>query len=284
MEIKKLLENGRKSLSQSGIVNSGFEAELLLAEILKCDRVYFYTHGFDNVSSESVIEYQNMIDRRCLHEPIAYIIEKKEFMGLSFTVNPNVLIPRPDTEPMIEYLLDLLKEKFSQGSKILDLCTGSGCIGISIKKYYPQGEVLLSDLSPRALEIAKINGDHLVSGKVGYLESDLFEELSEGNKFELIVSNPPYIKRNDIKELMKDVLDYEPKLALDGGETGLDFYKRIIKDGKKYLKENGYLALEIGDDQEQEIEEILVFNGYFNIKRMKDLSGKVRCLIGESAP
>lgn len=281
MNIKDLLALGRAGLKEAAIENPGFEAELLLSKVLDCDRIFFYTHSQENVSKESEDWYINFVKRRCANEPMAYILEEKEFMGLSFFVNDKVLIPRPDTEPMVEYLLDFLGENYKEGAKIFDLCTGSGAIGISLKKYFKQGEVTLGDISEDALEITKINSETLVRGEVQLILGDLFQGVPKEQKFDLIVSNPPYIKKEDLKGLSKDILNYEPSLALDGGDSGLDFYERITCDAKDYLNEKGILALEIGDEQEALVKKLLSIHGYKKIIGIKDLTGKTRSLIGE---
>jgi len=282
MDVKGLLALGRAALYKSGIEYPGLEAEILLNNILDCDRIVFYAHPEKSVVSEKQEAYLKAIERRCQYEPVAYIIGHKEFMGLDFLVNVSVLIPRPDTEPMVEYLLESLISDYPTGAKVFDLCTGSGAIGISIKRYFPQGEITLGDISKDALLVAKANGKLLVQGEITLCQGDLFEALPESEKFDLIVSNPPYIKNSDMEALSPDILNYEPHLALDGGASGLDFYERIITEASDYLSSTGTLALEIGDDQEDGVFELLIKNGYTAVEKKQDLSGHVRCLIGRS--
>jgi release factor glutamine methyltransferase len=281
MDIKTLLECARIDLQKHGIEQSRLEAEILLGDVLDCNRIFFYAHPKDCVEFSDEEKYFKLIKRRCLNEPIAYIIGKKEFMGLEYEVNPNVLIPRPDTEPMVEYLIAWLKKSGSKNKRILDLCTGSGAIGIALKYYYPQGEVFLSDISDQAIAIAKKNAENLVNCEVQLCQGDLFEAVKKTDQFDLIVSNPPYIKKNDMGKLACDILNYEPHLALDGGESGLDFYERIIIEAKSHLKDEGILALEIGDDQDDAVNKLLEKNNYIIIKKESDLTGHVRCLVGE---
>lgn len=281
MTIKDILDFGRQSLTQAGIEYPGLEAEILLSGILDKDRVYFYTHSQELMEIKQAETYRSAIQRRCQLEPVAYILEKKEFMGMDFFVNSHVLIPRPDTEPMVEYLLEYLQGNYPAGAKILDLCTGSGAIGISIKKNFKQGKVSLSDFSAEALTVAKINASQLVNGELSLYEGDLFAAIPQGESFEVIVSNPPYISREDMKLLARDIIEYEPHMALDGGDSGLDFYRRIIDEAHLFLKKNGLLALEIGDDQTDAVIDLLKNNGYQEIKTIRDLGGHMRCLTGK---
>ncbi|MDD3307808.1 MAG: peptide chain release factor N(5)-glutamine methyltransferase [Acetobacterium sp.] len=281
MTIKEILDFGRQALTQAGIEYPGLEAEILLSQILDQDRVYFYTHSQEAMDLKRVETYRSVIKRRCQLEPVAYILEKKEFMGLDFFVSRDVLIPRPDTEPMVEYLLAYCQANYPKGAKILDLCTGSGAIGISIKKYYDKGTVSLSDFSETALAVAKINASQIVNGDVSLYQGDLFAAIPQGETFDVIVSNPPYIKRTEMSHLARDIIEYEPHLALDGGESGLDFYRRIIGEAHLFLEKDGILALEIGDDQVTEVMELLINDGYQEIQTVADLGGHIRCLTGK---
>lgn len=281
MTIKEILETGRQALNQAGIEYPGLEAEILLSGVLGCDRIYFYAHPQEMVDSTRAAAYLTAIERRCQFEPVAYILEKKEFMGLDFFVNRNVLIPRPDTEPMVEHLIKYLNNEYPNGAKILDLCTGSGAIGIAIKNQYPQGKISLSDFSEAALAVAKINANELVSRDISLYEGDLFDGIPKGEKFAVIVSNPPYIKSGEMHDLAPDILAFEPHMALDGGDSGLDFYCRIIKEAHQYLEKDGLLALEIGDEQMESVVALLTADGYSGIEKIADLGGHVRCLIGK---
>ncbi|WP_303868228.1 peptide chain release factor N(5)-glutamine methyltransferase [Acetobacterium wieringae] len=281
MTIREILDFGRQALAQAGIEHPGFEAEILLSRILDTDRVYFYTHSHEAVDLKQEATYREAIKRRCQLEPVAYIQEKKEFMGMEFFVNRDVLIPRPDTEPMVEYLLEYLQLNYPKGAKILDLCTGSGAIGISIKKYFKQADVCLSDFSVAALAVAKTNADQLADGELTLYQGDLFAAIPHGETFQIIVSNPPYISRAEMNHLDRGILDYEPHMALDGGESGLDFYRRIIREAHLFLEKDGLLALEIGDHQADDVIDLLKNNGYREIQTIMDLSGRIRCLTGK---
>jgi len=281
MTIKEILDFGRQALAQAGIEHPGFEAEILLSRILDTDRVYFYTHSQEAVDLKREAHYRSAIKRRCQSEPVAYIQEKKEFMGMEFFVNRDVLIPRPDTEPMVEYLLKYLQLNYPKGAKILDLCTGSGAIGISIKKYFKQADVSLSDISEAALAVAQTNANQLANGDLTLYHGDLFAAIPQGETFQVIVSNPPYISRAEMDRLDRGILDYEPHMALDGGESGLDFYRRIISGAHLFLEKDGLLALEIGDHQADDVTDLLKNNGYREIQTIMDLSGQIRCLTGK---
>ena len=256
-----------------------FEAEILLDDILKCGRVYLYSHSDDPVSEETVKKYRGFIERRKQHEPAAYILGKKEFMGMDFYVDHSVLIPRPDTETIVDSVLKTLS---NDSYEILDLCTGSGAIGLSIKKQYPEVKMTLSDISPDALKIAEKNAEmhHL---DVTLVQSDLLSDMNEEN-FDLIVSNPPYIPTQVIKGLESDVRDYEPHLALDGGNDGFDLYQKIIDQSLDCLKNRGYLMFEAGDGQAEELASRMKKAGFTITIFDKDLIGMVRAVGGYKNP
>ena len=196
-------------------------------------------------------------------------------MGLEFYVDESVLIPQPDTEILAEEVIEIIRKR--KLSKVLDLCTGSGAIAVSVAKFLENVKVYASDISNEAIKIARRNSNKN-NVKIEFIHSDLFEEFSGEDKFDIIVSNPPYIKTDIIGTLSQEV-QKEPLLALDGGIDGLDFYKKIIKQAKEYLNTNGFLALEIGYDQKEEVENILGKNGYKNIYSKKDLEGHNRIII-----
>ena len=212
--------------------------------------------------------------------PIQYLTNSQEFMGFNFYVDENVLIPQPDTEILVENVISIIKNLQKSCQKeitVLDLCTGSGIIGVCLKKYLQNVNVLSSDISSNALEIAKKNAN-LQNVKIDFIKSDLFENIDE--KFDVIVSNPPYIKTDKINELSKEVKN-EPRLALDGGQDGLDFYRKIIKESTNFFRKTGYLALEIGYDQKEAVENLFKNFKYKEIKIFKDLSDIERVIIGK---
>ena len=279
MTIKEILDFGRQTLTQAGIEYPGLEAEILLSSILARDRIYFYTHSQDAVDLKRAETYRSAIKRRCQLEPVAYILGNKEFMGMNFFVNGDVLIPRPDTEPMVEYLLEYLQDNYPAGAKILDLCTGSGAIGIAIKKYFSQGKVSLSDFSEAALAVARINADQLVNGELSLYQGDLFAAIPQGQTFDVIVSNPPYI-RSDDAHLQQGDLRFEPPAALASGEDGLEAIRIIAAGACDHLVPGGWLLLEHGWDQGPAVRALLDAAGLEQVQTVVDLEGRDRVSLG----
>ena len=227
------------------------------------------------VSRQEYEKYQELIARRQQREPLAYILGEQEFMGLSFRVSPHVLIPGQDTENLVEEAM----RELTDGSRILDLCTGSGCILLSLLQYSNHNSGIGTDLSPEALAVAEENGKRLgLSGRAAWLQGDLFEAL-EGlpeEKFDLIISNPPYIPTEVIGTLEPEVKDREPRMALDGGQDGLDFYRRILTEAWKHLYISGSVMLEIGYDQGDAVRQLMEECGYHDIRIIKDYAGNDR--------
>ena len=275
MNIKEAIIFGTKYLDENNISESKAKCRILLSNILNVSKEYLLVHDNDKLNLKKEMKYKEYLVRLSNNEPIQYIINKQEFMKLNFYVDENVLIPQPDTEILVEEVLSFAK-KNKQKLKILDLCTGSGCIAVSIAKYIKNAEVFASDISYKALEIAKLNAkeNHV---KINFIESDLFENILE-NDFDIIISNPPYIETK-IVETLEEEVKKEPILALDGGKDGLDFYRKIILQANQYLKENGILALEIGYNQKEEVIKLLEKQNYKEIYCIKDLAGNDRVII-----
>ena len=276
MKIKEALQECRKILQSNKIEDYHTISKELLKYVLNVNETYLVI----NMENELPIEQENILKsyiNKIIHgTPLQYITGKQEFMGIEFEVNENVLIPQPDTEILVEETLKIIKNMAKKDIKILDLCTGSGAIAISISKLQ-NIKVTASDISNKALEIAKKNNIKN-SANVEFVESDLFKNLKE-DKYDVIVSNPPYIKREVIKKLNKDV-QKEPIIALDGGYDGLDFYRKIINESEKYLKFNGYLCFEIGYDQKEDVIGIIKNKErYINTYSKKDLYGNDRIII-----
>lgn len=264
---------GEALLEEKDILEPASDAWLLLSFVCQADRNFYYMHMNEEVPAEKLTEYEEALKKRAKHIPLQYITGEQMFMGLRFLVSPDVLIPRWDTEILVEEAMKRIRPDMD----VLDLCTGSGCIIISIKKNIPGISALASDISARALLMAKENAV-LNDVQVNFTESDLFSNI-EG-KFDVIVSNPPYIRTEEIAGLMPEVREFEPQNALDGKEDGLFFYRKIITEAKKYLKQGGLLLFEIGCGQGEEVAALMRKAEYQEIEIVKDLAGLDRVVIG----
>ena len=277
MNIKENINYAIKILKENKIEEPILISKILLSYYLNVSKEYLIIHQEDKVEEKVEEEYKNAINKIIKGIPIQYIIRKQEFMKLNFLVNEYVLIPRADTEILVEEVIEYSKNINNKNIKILDLCTGSGAIGISIAKYISNSFVTVSDISKDAIEVAKINAkNNNVNDRIKFINSNLFEKIEE--KFDIIVSNPPYIETDNISKLDIKVQN-EPIIALDGGIDGLDFYKKIAMQAYKYLNKNGYLFLEIGYNQRKSVTDILKnTERYNNIQCIKDLSGNDRVI------
>lgn len=271
MQIQEILSSTIKQLNSNNVEEPNNKAKRLLAFVLNVPKEFLIINDNKELNKKQEVKYKKCIERLIKGEPMQYIIGKQEFMGIDLIVTNDVLIPQPDTEILVEETIKVAKQY--DKPKILDLCTGSGAIAIAIKKCIPEAEIVASDLSSKALRIAN-NNDR--TKKIRFILSDLFENINE--KFDIIVSNPPYIKTEEIKTLSKEVQN-EPLMALDGGQDGLYFYEKIIKQANSYLNQNSYLCLEIGENQKNEIIKKIQYNGkYTNIQTYKDLGGNDRVI------
>jgi release factor glutamine methyltransferase len=258
-EAVRLLEN-------NGVKEAGLDARLLLEYVCGTDRNTLLAHPEREVSDEDEARFRELLERRCKREPLQYITNEQEFMGLKFETAPDTLIPRQDTETLVE---EAMKE-VHDGMEILDLCCGTGCILLSLLKYSNDCSGTGVDLDEKSIELAARNAERL-GLKADFRVSNLFENV-EG-KYDLIVSNPPYIPSAIIGTLEPEVKDYEPRRALDGGTDGLDFYKVLASRCKEYLKRGGYIFFEIGYDQKDAVLELLNKEGYKDVLCIKDLAG-----------
>lgn len=276
MIIQEILQKGTEFLQASGNLNARMEAQMILSEVTGKTKEWFVTH-FDEVISEKESEaFYTIIEKRAKGEPLQYLLGYTYFMGLRFLVNENVLIPRADTEILVESVIQRIEKE--KKVKLLDLCTGSGCIAISLKKYLEKAEIFASDISKKALETAKKNAfENQVA--VEFILSDRFQKIPD-IKFDAIVSNPPYLTESEMTELQKEVM-YEPKLALAGGRDGLDFYREIAEKAKTYLRDGGILAFEIGFRQADAVSAVLSEQNYREIEVLKDYSGNQRVVISK---
>ena len=286
MEIKDLIRMGVKKLDGKKYSNPPLECVLLLAYLLDVDKTYIYIHNDEEVSSSVENKYFSLIDERRKGYPIQYILKEKEFMGISFYIEEGVLIPRPDTEILVQYVLDYIDEKYKERDiKIVELGTGSGCISLSIAYYKKNVFVYSVDIDKKANAVAEENSKRLkLSDRVKILEGDLFQGIKNmglKNSVDIIVSNPPYIPEDEIFGLQDEIKKYEPLWALDGGEDGLDYYRRIIPQSKEYLKNRGILVFEMGFDQGRKIKELMEKGNFRNINILKDLQGLDRVITGE---
>ena len=256
------------------------DVELLLQKCLgDVDRIYIHMNLDKKLSDNQKEYFLSMIKDRLNGRPIAYIVGHREFMGLDFYVKEGVLIPRPDTETLVEEIIEICKDKYVN---ILDIGTGSGAITVSLAKYLPKSKLTSFDISDIPLEVGKINAiNNGVDNKIEFIKSDLFSAIKEKDiKFDVIVSNPPYIRKADMNTLHTQVKDYEPYNALEGGIDGLDFYKNITEQSHLYINKGGVLAYEVGHDQAQDVAMIMQNNGYTNIYTKKDIQGIDRVVIG----
>lgn len=278
--IGSLINDTAEKLNECGCDEAAEDLSLIMEDIYKCSRSWLIIHKRDEIGEEQKKKFEAMAERLMKHEPVSYVLGNRHFYGLCFEVNENVLIPRQDTEHLVEAALEFIRkraEETGQKVRILDLCTGSGCIGITVKYYMDRegipGEIVCSDISEEALRVAEKNAVN--NGiKAEFLQSDLFAGV-EGS-FDLILSNPPYIPKVQMEELDAKVSEYEPHLALYGGVDGLDFYRRIVSDSGDFIKNGGALYMEIGFDQGESVPALLIDKGFVNIEVLKDYSGHDR--------
>ena len=276
MNIQSAVIEGTSILKNKSIISAQLDTEILMAKALGKSREYIILNHDKVLNIENLEYFKKLVHERATRKPIAYLLNKKFFWKSEFYVNKNTLIPRPDTEIIIEQILKVTKNK--NYLRILDIGIGSGCILLSIlkerKNYYGTG----IDISKDSLEISKINAKKLlVEERIKFYKSDV-DKFTQG-KYDLIVSNPPYIKKNDLKYLECDVLKFEPKIALDGGLDGLSVIRKVIKKSSELLKKNGKFILEIGFDQKNKVIKLLNKRGFYINSALKDLAKNDRCIV-----
>ena len=271
MTIKETLRKGMIQLKTENVTEPNLKARLIMQYILNKPRQYLIIYDNQVLTLRQEVNYFKAIKRLINGEPIQHITHQQEFMKLNFFVNEDVLIPRPDTEILVEEVIKIARK--INAKKILDMCTGSGAIAVSLAKYLDNVEITAVDISEKSLDVAKTNAkNNEVENKITFIESNLFENIVN-EKYDIIVSNPPYIRKDVIKTLTKEV-QKEPKIALDGGYDGLDFYRKITHQSEEYLKFNGYLCFEIGYDQKKDVIKIInderKFTGTYSKKDLCD--------------
>lgn len=277
MTIRETLRKGMIALKNAGISEPQLKSRLLMQYILNKPRQYLLVYDDKILTLRQEVDYFKLIKKLRNGVPLQHITHLQEFMKMNFYVDEDVLIPRPDTEVLVEEVIKIAKK--INAKKILDLCTGSGAIAVALAKYIKDSEITAVDISDKALRIAKKNAiDNEVENQITFIESNLFDKVRK-EKFDIIVSNPPYIKKDIIKTLNTEV-QKEPIIALDGGYDGLDFYRKIISKGYEYLKFNGYICLEIGYDQKIDVIELIENEEkYVETYCKKDLYGNDRVIV-----
>jgi release factor glutamine methyltransferase len=279
--LKSVLKEAADTLSSIRIEQPRLEAELLLAHVLKLRKEDLIIHPDRELTGPQEEKFQQLVERRCRKEPLAYIVGHREFWSLEFKVNSKVLIPRPETEGVVERLLNLAGDEIDEKSiRILDVGTGSGILAIVAALEFPKARVTAVDNSDDALEIARGNAlRHKVANRIEFLKMDLMRDwhLPENDLYDYVLSNPPYIPSHELETLMPDVRDYEPQAALDGGPDGLASYRCIVANAFPYLKPGGHLIFEVGDDQAGSVKQNLqAHGGWDEIQIIQDLSGRDR--------
>ncbi|MCI6857771.1 MAG: peptide chain release factor N(5)-glutamine methyltransferase [Eubacterium sp.] len=276
MTIREIVTQVRRELKEAGIEDYECESWMLLDWLLHIDRAEYYSNLEKEVEARDRELLFSVVEKRRKHIPLQYLMKECEFMGLSFFVDERVLIPRQDTECLVELAMEEIKKR--QGvCRVLDLCTGSGCIGLSLAKLCPGISVTLSDVSEGALAVAAKNSEKL-QVRPCLVRSDLFDNIP--GTFHYIVSNPPYIPSRIVEGLMPEVREYEPRLALDGGEDGLNFYRKIIRRAGEHLEDGGRLFFEIGAKQGEDLRRLMEEHGYINVQVKRDLAGLDRIVTG----
>lgn len=276
--VRRVLEWTTGHLTKYGSDTPRLDAEILLAHCRQCRRIQLYTQYDEPLTDAVRAQMRGLVQRRAQREPVAYLVGHREFFSLDFEVTADVLIPRPDTETLVMEALTLLKSQPSP--RVLDLCTGSGCVAVAIAKNAPAATVTAVDISPPAAAIARKNVTrHKLEERVSILEGDLFAPLTAGTEFDLIVSNPPYIPAAELATLDEDVRKYEPTLALDGGADGLDVIRRLLQQGRQWLRPEGTIALEFTPEQCDAVLALATSTGWREPRAIKDAGQRWRCLL-----
>lgn len=285
MKLKEALNKAINILKECEIESPAAEAGIILCFVVEKDKVFLYTHEDYVMNENQLVLYKKLLCARAQGTPMQYLTGRQEFMSLMFKVEPGVLIPRHDTETLVEAVMELALYMGKDNLRVLDMCTGSGCIALSLAHYIRNSQITASDVSQEALKLAEYNAESLgLQDRVRFVQSDLFEGFVTGvyrdKKFDIIVSNPPYIPTSHIASLQKEVRNFEPILALDGGNDGFLYYKKIICEAPAFLNTGGSLAFEVGFDQSAALLELMQKGSFCNVKIFKDLAGIDRVVIG----
>ncbi len=266
-----------------GFDSSRLDAELLLAKVLHCDRIRLILDNLRPLSPDELASYRELIQRRRRNEPIAYILGKREFFGLEFKVDSRVLVPRPDTETLVTTALERSAHRDQFGT-LLDLCTGSGCVAVCFALKRPTWQVWASDTSAEALQVARDNALRLGAPQIAFRQGNLFDAIDGGIRFAMITANPPYIPQGDIPGLAADIREFEPHLALDGGEDGLQLVRGLVDGATRHLVPGGVLAMEIGHDQAERTRALMNQAGFVDVETTRDYGGHERVVSGKLRP
>lgn len=277
MTVRELINLGADQLKTS-TESPRLDSSLILAHVLKMDRAKLFACYPDIVNQEQQKIFKELVNKRESGHPVAYILGEKEFFGHTFYVEEGVLTPRPDTEILVETAISLIES--NNLKTCIDMCTGTGCVSISIKKAVPSLNMTATDISPIAEKVFKINNKNLTNNEVSFIHSNLYSEL-KGKKYDIIVTNPPYLTKKETEDRMEDGWK-EPELALDGGDDGLDLIRTIIRDGQKYLNNGGWLLIEAGPAQMDEMKKEMQNSSYSNITILKDIEERDRIIVGQN--
>jgi len=287
--VGKLLEKSRSYLEDKGIEAARLSVELLLSHALGCERIQIYTSFEQPVPELVLARFRQLVKLRAQHVPVGYLTGKANFYSLEFSVNQDVLIPRPETELLVEQVINLCRASHFANPAILEIGTGSGCVAIALAKNLPHAQLVATDISAAALALAKANAQsHGLSERIRFAQGDLFQALNNGADrpagFDFIVSNPPYVSHEEMPDLPPDVREYEPRVALLAGDQALDVHRRIVDAAGGYLAQQGKLLMELGYEQAQAARGLLEQSGYLSeVRTVRDLQGHERVVIGEKA-
>ena len=282
MQLKDVLRAAIMRLEDSRVGSSRLNAEILLMHTLGCDRAYLYAHPERELNEEELTRYDEHLSERARGVPAQYITGHQEFWGLDFLVAPGVLIPRPETEHLVEAVLELVRAHELKRPRIVDVGTGSGCIPIALAHELPDVDLYATDLSPEALEIAHANTSRLqVQNRIHFRQTDLLEGLPDAH-FDIVASNPPYVGESEHDKVQLEVRKFEPHMAVFGGAEGMDIYRRLIPQARRVLRPDGWLSVEIGYSQEQKVLELL--SGWSDVRSVPDLQGIPRVVLARKNP